>query len=270
MQFNLSTVTIGADPEIFVARRGQIVSAHNLPIGTKKQPKETQHGHVQVDGLACEVNVRPSLSKISFIKNCSSVLQDLDYLVKQSDPEMYLVCQATASFEEKYLESLPSEALELGCDPDWDAYNLQPNPRPDAKQNFRTAGGHIHIGWCEDAQVESIDHIAKCAEVAKQLDYTIGLYSLEFDNDSKRRELYGRAGCFRPKTYGMEYRVLSPMWLTSTAHTSMVWSGVMKGLRMLNEEIVLDEQFDGLARDYINGSEYNWRFLTPELEKAIA
>lgn len=265
MQFNLANVTIGADPEIFVGKDNEIVSGHHLPMGTKANPLKTKHGSVQVDGLALEVNVLPSKSRYEFIKNCANVIKDLDDLVKAADPEMYLIVKPTAWFTPQYLESLPEEAKELGCNPDWNAYELRENERPDASGSFRTSGGHIHIGWGEGFNPDSMQHIGLCAEVAKQLDYCIGLPSLDFDQDSKRRELYGKAGSFRPKPYGMEYRTMSPMWLMSMGHTSMVYQGSIKALRLLNEGRVLDEEFDGLARDCIDQNITKWRELHPAL-----
>ena len=43
----------------------------------------------------------------------------------------------------------------------------------------------------------------------------MGLTSVLEDEDTQRRELYGQAGCFRPKPYGVEYRTLSNYWLKS-------------------------------------------------------
>jgi hypothetical protein len=45
------------------------------------------------------------------------------------------------------------------------------------------------------------------------LDLRLAVPSLIWDKDKKRRLLYGKAGCFRPKPYGMEYRTLSNAWL---------------------------------------------------------
>lgn len=270
LNFNLGNVTIGADPEIFVGRRDEIISAHHLPFGTKAKPRETTHGSVQVDGMALEVNVKPSATRFEFIKNCAMVINDLERLLKAEDREMYLVVQPVATFEKAYIDSLPDVAKELGCNPDWNAYDLKENERPNADGNFRTSGGHIHIGWGSGYCCTSLEHIADCAEVAKQLDYTVGLASLDFDTDAQRRSLYGQAGAFRPKPYGMEYRVMSPMWLLNPQHTAMVYTGAMKALRLLNEGSVLDEQFEGLARDFINKNERGWRSICPELEKAVA
>lgn len=268
--FNLANVTVGADPEFFVARRKEVVSAHNLPFGTKDKPLATEHGSVQVDGVALEVNVRPSKSRFEFIVNCGRVLNDLEELLKKADKEMYLLCQPTAHFTPDYLASLPEIARELGCNPDWNAYEMAPNERPKSDVNFRTAGGHVHIGWGEGFQVDSLEHIGVCAEIAKQLDYTIGLASLDFDKNKTRREMYGKAGAFRAKPYGMEYRTLSPVWLLNSGHTSMVFAGAIKALRLTNEGRILDEEFEGLARSCIDNSNDRWRVEFPELERAIA
>jgi len=268
-QFDLANITIGADPEIFVGKRDEIISAHWLPFGTKAKPRDTDNGSVQVDGMALEVNVRPSKSRFEFVKNCTAVVQDLEKLVKEADPEMYLIVRPTAFFTPAYIESLPETAKELGCNPDWNAYELRENERPDATGNFRTSGGHIHIGWGSDFNPESMAHIGLCADVAKQLDYTIGMSCLDFDTDKTRRELYGKAGSFRPKPYGMEYRTLSPMWLLSVQHTTMVYTGAIRALRLLNEGRVLDDEFDGLARDVIDQGITKWRELHPSLEEAV-
>lgn len=268
--FDMARVTIGADPELFVAKRGVAMSGHDLPLGTKDNPKKTMFGHVQRDGMAVEVNVLPSHSKISFITNCAEVLNDLEKIIKATDREMYLMCEPKVRFDPEYMKTVPEDAKELGCNPDWNAYEMQENPRPDADSNLRTAGGHIHIGWGSGFNCSALEHIGLCAEVAKQLDYYIGVPSLEWDKDTERRSLYGQAGAFRPKPYGMEYRVLSPMWLLSVPHTGLVFDRALKALSSLNHGRILDEEFDGLAREIINKNEYNWRGGNPELEKALA
>jgi hypothetical protein len=45
-----------------------------------------------------------------------------------------------------------------------------------------------------------------------------------------RRELYGKAGAFRPKPYGVEYRVLSNRWLNSEALIRWVYNQSQLGM----------------------------------------
>jgi len=46
-------------------------------------------------------------------------------------------------------------------------------------------------------------------------DAYMGVPSVLVDDDTRRAELYGKAGAFRPTSYGAEYRVLSNWWLKS-------------------------------------------------------
>ncbi|MOA35237.1 hypothetical protein D3C78_1566850 [compost metagenome] len=70
---------------------------------------------------------------------------------------------------------------------------------------------------------------------AKQLDYYLGLGSLLYDPDVKRRTMYGAAGAFRPKPYGVEYRVLSNAWLKSEELMGWVYRMTIKGINDLFE-----------------------------------
>ena len=119
--------------------------------------------------------------------------------------------ESTVEFDDEEWERAPEENRELGCDPDYSAYTLNLNPTPDRKVKFRTAAGHIHIGWGSRFEIDS-DYISLCAAVTREMDATLGVASLLFDPDTKRRSLYGKAGAFRPKQYGVEYRVLSNCW----------------------------------------------------------
>ena len=42
--------------------------------------------------------------------------------------------------------------------------------------------------------------------------------------------MYGKAGAFRPKTYGVEYRTLSNAWLFSKKLQSFVYRGVQRAV----------------------------------------
>jgi hypothetical protein len=43
------------------------------------------------------------------------------------------------------------------------------------------------------------------------------------DKGDLRKQLYGKAGAFRPKPYGAEYRVLSNFWVFDTKLTGWVY-----------------------------------------------
>ena len=135
-------------------------------------------------------------------------------------PEYELAAVPTAYFGKEYIDAQPKEAKELGCNPDFNAYTGEENPKPDEGLPFRTGAGHIHVGWTEDT--DDPVHDSMCHMLVKELDAVLGLPSLLLDPDSERREMYGKAGAHRVKTYGVEYRVLSNFWLSHPAIAALV------------------------------------------------
>ena len=213
-------ILIGADPEVFVKQNGQVVSGYGLIPGTKDKPHPVVNGAVQVDGMALEFNIDPAGSSKEFVSNIISVLSTLRDMV----PKHELVLEAVAKFDRKYLDKQPKDAVRLGCDPDYNAYTVKRNSLPDQTKPFRTAAGHIHIGWTKDVDVYNPLHIKDCVKAVKNLDIMLGVPSVLFDDQTERRELYGKAGAFRPKPYGVEYRVLSNKWLQSVKLMEFVYS----------------------------------------------
>ena len=225
--------TIGADPEIFVAREGKLISAHGLIKGTKYMPHRIGNGAIQVDGMALEFNIAPAVSEESFLSNVKEMLSILTKAVKGYT----LTLQSVADFGMEYINSQPPEAKDLGCEPDMNAWVGQYNPRPDVNTPFRTASGHIHIGW----EGGSNDEIA--FKVARQMDFYLGLPSILADNETRRRELYGKAGACRVKPYGVEYRVLSNFWLGKDSTIRNVYKNAVQGLNALASGKDLAEEY---------------------------
>lgn len=261
---------IGADPELFVRDKdGQPVSGHIFRCGTKKNPLRTKNGSVQVDGIALEFNVRPSRAKMEFIENVQNVLDDLEGLVRQRLPDGTLDASPTIYLSEAFLQKLPQKNSELGCNPDYDAYTQRANHPPDASQTFRTGAGHVHFGWGRRMDISDWNHFQSCAQLARQMDYYLGLPSLKWDNDAQRRKLYGNAGAFRPKKYGMEYRVLSNAWLRKKEITGLIFDQAKKGFDRIVSGWDMYERFGDFAREMINGNNPDWDILCPDIAEII-
>lgn len=263
-----NSILVGADPEFFLKKGDKFVSAHKFPCGTKTNPRKTDHGNVQVDGMALELNVKPSFTRRAFVENFRGVVYDLDKIVREWDGgECYLVAESVAPFSLEYMKTLPQEATALGCNPDFNAYTMAENPVPQVDTPFRTGAGHIHVGWAENQ--EGFEHFTRCATLVKQLDYTLGLRTLLFDSEPRRRMLYGKAGAFRPKDYGCEYRVPSNAWCQSEEIAATMYDGVIQAVDLLNKGIVLDVQTEGLARECIDKNDTEWHRKYPKLADLI-
>jgi len=234
MKINGLEFTIGADPEFFVCRKdGTPVSAHGLIKGDKKNPLKVKNGAVQVDGMALEFNIDPAFTQEQFLTNLDVVMETILGMV----PGYSMYDKPVAEFGFEYIDAQPEEAKMLGCDPDYNAYTGTANPRPSAATPFRTASGHIHIGWTKDVNPLDPGHFEACCTLSKMLDVRLGIPSLTWDTDKKRRQLYGKAGCFRPKPYGMEYRTLSNAWLDPKRPylRKMVFNETQKSIEKLFE-----------------------------------
>lgn len=221
---------VGADPELFIYKNDVPVSAYGLVPGTKESPFTVNKGAVQVDGMALEFNIDPADDEESFSSNISEVMETLRGMVSGYDVKATPV----AEFGMEYILEQPVEAIMLGCDPDFNAWaGGVANESPDAETPFRTGAGHVHIGWTKGKKPYDLNHRKKCINVIKQMDFFLGLPSLFFDGDNKRRMMYGKPGCFRPKSYGVEYRVLSNKWLDSKDTVKWVFRNTKEGVERL-------------------------------------
>jgi hypothetical protein len=245
-------ILVGCDPEVFVQKDGVFHSAHGLIPGDKKNPMPVDKGAVQVDGMALEFNINPAASENEFILNVETVFDTLRKMV----PEYQVVAVPVADFDPAYMLQQPPEALELGCEPDFNAWSGMANDRPNGDRPFRTASGHVHIGWTNGEEPQSPNHFARAMNAVKQMDFFLGLPSLAYDDDVKRRELYGKAGACRPKSYGVEYRTLSNAWLNRKELMGWVYRQVQEGMDRLMRGHALYEKY-GDIQQIINTS--NWK-----------
>lgn len=260
-------ILVGCDPELFVAKNGVFLSAHGLIPGNKKNPHEVLDGAVQVDGTALEFNIKPATSLQEFIHNTNSVLSTLKSMV----PDYEVVISPTANFEQSYFNSLPEEAKELGCEPDYNAWYMSVNQKPDCDIPMRTASGHVHVGWLDKLEENFLrdQHFDLCGAVCRELDYYLGIQSLDWDKDDVRRSMYGAAGAFRPKPYGAEYRVLSNAWLKSEELQATVYNNTVNGVKHFFGGVNLVDEFGDTAKKILDQNDYNWRASYPELDRRL-
>lgn len=225
-------ILLGSDPELFVEKEGAFISAHGLVEGDKKNPQLVEHGAIQVDGMALEYNTNPAASLAEWERNHVSVKRSLEHRIGKG---LRLKATPTVFFSEEVFNSTPDDAKILGCEPDFNAWTQDINPTPDDKVKFRTGAGHIHIGWTEGEDINGEFHLGECYALVKALDLFLGVPSVILDGDSKRRALYGQAGAFRPKSYGLEYRVLSNFWTKSTKLRAWAYNNTLAGIEYANK-----------------------------------
>lgn len=216
----MSKFTIGGDPEVFLVQKGELVPAYEFITGTKKAPQVLPSGGaVQWDNVAMEFNIKPATTEDEWIKNIATVMMEAkELLPKDVD---YLI-EPAVDFPENLLND--KRAKEFGCSPDFNAWKQgAENECPKLiRPTLRSAGGHVTIGgdleWLQDEGGKMVT-ICMC-------DYLLGVFSLSLDTGKaaqERRTLYGKAGCFRPTPFGVEYRTLSNFWLKSPTFARLIY-----------------------------------------------
>lgn len=217
--------SVGCDPELFVHAHHHIFSAHSLVPGTKEAPYPTESGAVQVDGVALEFNTKPAVTDDEFSVNISAVMAELRAMLKG---EAEFSQEIENVFSKPYFSNLPEKVRELGCNADFNAWTQEVQTIREPEYGMRTVSGHVHIGWDKDLNVQDPEHFNRCCAFVRQLDHSLGVYSVMNEKPNRRRKMYGCAGSFRPTTYGVEYRVPSNFYIFNDIHSKNVFRIVQK------------------------------------------
>ena len=221
---DLSPCTVGADPELFLQNaNNEYISSIGKFGGTKLMPRplgKTKGMAVQEDNVAVEFNIPPQRTCKGFISSIQEALNLIQEEAKVLNLKLAIV--PSAEFNNEQLDT--PAARNFGCDPDFNVWSMQENPKPYTKnKSLRSAGGHVHIAHTKDR-----------IGLGRACDLFLGCPSIAFDPDQQRRLLYGKAGAVRQKEYGLEYRTLSNFWIKSAELMTMVFSQVVQAIEFVD------------------------------------
>jgi len=241
------SVRLGADPECVVECGGKPVSAIPLINGSKRKPLVGECGtHFSYDNVLAEFAITPSDSPEEFAVKIEHAKKSLANMLPTGHT---IRAVASAVFDASELTS--RAAKRFGCDPDYDAWTLSINRPPDpGDTGLRSCGGHIHIG--ESVGSGFLKDPYGKVDMIKALDSTLGMVLTavgDRESELPRRNLYGRAGCHRPTSYGCEYRTPSCSWIENETMSLLVGNIATDAARLvavktptagLEESIVID------------------------------
>ena len=220
---------LGADPESFlVDKQGNFKAVCGMLNGHDKwnpfQVPDMPKGFTfQEDNVAIEFGIPPASSSKEFIHHIKAV------------QKKFLAQHKKFSFSKLSCVVFPDEEMKhpaahvFGCEPDFNAWTGRINKKPKPPvANMRSAGGHVHI-----------ETKLPVREVIQACDLFLGVPSTLMDNGEMRKQLYGKAGCYRPKPYGGEYRTLSNFWIFDDKYISWVWRNTARALEFVNNKNTL-------------------------------
>jgi hypothetical protein len=246
-----SNFKIGADPELFFMDAGnhKFISSIGLVGGSKIEPKSVGHGcFVQEDNVAVEFNIPACETLEEFQSSIAYSLKELNHVAEFNDLRL-ATNVASAIFTDDQLNC--QAALVFGCDPDYNAWTDKINPKPNGKnKNLRSCGGHVHIGVDDLSSKDKI-------ELIKLMDLYLGIPSVILDPDTERKKLYGKAGAFRFKKYGAEYRVLSNFWIWKKEYVELVFNNTKRAVEALFSGTRLDDKEGKKIQTCINNGDVN-------------
>lgn len=240
--------TIGCDPEIFLKdQMGNFKSVIGLLGGNKWVPRKlSEVGHACLeDNVAVEFNIPPCSTFEDFKREVQATMEMVRGVLP---PDLHYDMSSAVVFPDSELAC--DEAWVFGCEPDFNAWSMEENPKPESpNKNLRSAGGHIHVG--------SNLAIADPINTIRAMDLFLGVPSTQLDTGTLRRELYGKAGAFRFKNYGVEYRTLSNFWIFSDNLIQWAYQGTRRALDFIHSGKEIPEEHGNLIQDCINNNNNN-------------
>lgn len=229
---DIELLTIGTDAEVFLRNKDndEIISAEGYVKGSKHRPfrfdkQDSKWFTTQLDNVLAEFTIPPASTSGEFLRGIDKAI---NYLRQTLPPNIEPVIQASANLNEKYLQT--EQATMFGCDPDFNAYTGFINEKPFCEDHtLRSCGAHVHLGYKGiETKVKNFlfDYAVdkQRANIVRALDLFISVPLVVMEPDSERKRLYGKAGAFRPKPYGLEYRTPSNWYLSDKKLTEWVFN----------------------------------------------
>lgn len=241
-----ASFTQGCDPEFCLrdSRTERYLSAIPFVTGTKKEPLPMTNGaYVMRDNVAIEFGITPAQSPHEWVTNINQAIKDMATILPDYC-EIHVI--PSANFSKQQL--LHPEAQEAGCDPDYNAWTNTKNKPPEdfADQTLRSFGGHLHTGYIEGSGNGFLLTDEGRLRTIRMFDAHHGMASTILDNSPEaiaRKQLYGKAGCFRRTSYGVEYRTLSNFWCKSDKLKQLMFSltgDVLRAVRANEDKYIID------------------------------
>jgi Phage phiEco32-like COOH.NH2 ligase-type 2 len=234
---------LGTDPEVFLQNQnGKLISSIGFINADKWHPHQipnmTKGFTLQEDNVSLEYGIPPASSKEEYASYIKAVMdRSLDYIKGLSFSKL-----SCSVFDEDQMNH--PRAHIFGCEPDFNAWTSKANSSPKPTHPYmRSAGGHIHVetGLCSQ-------------DVVKAMDLFLGVPSVLLDDGTERRSMYGKAGAYRVKPYGVEYRTLSNFWIFDKPLIYWVWEQTEKALSFVSSGKSLSDELGLKIVECINTS----------------
>lgn len=244
----ISNVLLGTDIELFLQNKNthEIVSAEGIIKGTKHKPfnfdPSNRYYATSLDNVLAEFCAPPAPpDRVDLF--IAGIEKSLNFIKSTLPPELNVLHVASAYLDDKWLQT--KNAKLFGCESDFCAWTRSTNEKPSADKNLRSSGFHVHVGYDNPDQMVTED-------IIKTMDLYLGVPSVLIDPDTERRKLYGKAGAFRFKEYGCEYRTLSGYFLSSKELAKWVFNNTISAIKFVDGYNQLTDELGNDIQQAIN------------------
>jgi hypothetical protein len=221
---------LGSDPEfLLMNHQSKPVSVEGMLGCSKENPLDIGNGcAIQEDCVAVEFNIPPVNNADDFVEYIRYSIATLRGMIRR---DLHFSFLPSAEFDEIQLST--EQSREGGCDPDKNVWDEDAECKPNlSATSRRAAGSHLHLSYLNPNEETSLNFI-KIFEVYGTIP------TLKYEEKLSaifRRELYGAAGSYRIKPYGVEYRSLSSFWLQYEEWQRLIYDKVAESVDRLNAD----------------------------------
>ena len=241
------TVYLGCDPEFF------FTDSSNKVVPSTQIVEPNEEG-VIIDGFQGELNPRADSCRQRHACQIACGITLAQRMAKEKKATVNLMKMGVV-IDDDVWKKTPLSLKKFGCSPTLSAYDENHKRVTGLREKFRAGGGHIHLGFT--------GHKEDLKEIVKLMDITAGLVSVLLDRDTdnvRRRKNYGRAGEYRAKSYGVEYRVPSNFWLRHYVLMSLMFAQVRTAFTLFTRnhtKELLTLCPEDMVRKAINENDFN-------------
>ena len=240
---------LGCDPEFFFVKDGKVVPS-NLVV------KPNENNTVTEDGFQGELNPPAMNCRVHCGQELHKAINRAHDMAKEAGAQLSFAVGHVIT--DDVWKSVPMKTKRFGCNPTVNVHPGKVRIPTGIRERFRSAGGHVHLG-CGVTNKETIEKIVRV------LDIILGNTCVLLDRDesnARRRKIYGRAGEYRKKSYGLEYRVLSNFWIRHYVLMSFVYATARQAVGYVVDQPKIADKliasFDMKdIRDAINNNDYD-------------
>jgi hypothetical protein len=245
-----TSVSLGTDLEFFFrARNHGVVPADNI-LPPESEAMDSDGGvkkAIFYDGIQAEIRTTPDSCRARIGDQLVDLFRTVHRVAKENGVTMLMQSSVDVT-RDVLLRARDPISRQFGCSPhrsERKGGKVEQIRVDGETHEIRYAGVHVHVGSADKYALQTDDGILRTVRMLDLFLGTVGVMIESTHWDRLRRQVYGKAGIYRRKEYGLEYRTPSTVLATHPAFMSLAFSLARQAVQVV--ECKLDEFFLSLV-----------------------